>query len=126
MARDRALLSAVRELRGALIALPDLARPDGGAIVDVEVCDQINYDTESGRWLQSVMGAFARRDDSAETEPRENRRFQRLRLVRPLPPDPLVADGPRADDTPAPEAQRTPVLPESPPSSPSPLRPSRR
>lgn len=115
-ARDRALLSAVCELRGALLALPDPTGPDGSAIVDVQVCEKINYDTESGRWLQSVMGSFARRDHGAAAEPRERRGLQRLRLVPPLPPDGLVVDGPREEDTPAPMGQRLPVLP--PPDSP--------
>jgi hypothetical protein len=106
-----------------LLTLPDLTGPDGGAIADVQVGDQINYETESGRWLRSVVGR-AGRDDGAPVVPQENRGSQRLRLVSPLPPDCPALESIREDDTPAPEAQRAPVAP--PPSSRSPLWPSRR
>jgi hypothetical protein len=86
-----------------------------GAIVDVDLSVGIADDTTRGRWLRHVLGTSA----SPLPGSQEHRGIQRLHLVSPLPPDSLA----REDDTPAPEAQRAPVLP--PPSS-SPLRPSRR
>lgn len=84
-------------------------RSDEGAIVDVDLSVSPADDTTRGRWLRHVLGA-------PSPAPREHRGFHRLRLVR-------TVEVAREDDTPAPEAQRAPILP--PPSS-SPLRPSRR
>jgi hypothetical protein len=84
-------------------------RSDEGAIVDVDMSVSPADDTTRGRWLRHVLGAPG-------PAPREHRGFQPLRLVR-------TVDVPREDDTPAPDAQRAPILP--PPSS-SPLRPSQR
>lgn len=107
------------EPRGAREAEGSVGREDG-AVVDVDFSAGITHETTSGRWLQHVMGDAASRLPSA----RENRRLQHLRLVRPLPPALPVVDVAREDDTPAPQAQREPILP--PPSTPSPLRPGRR
>jgi hypothetical protein len=81
-----------------------------GAIVDVDLSVGPADDTTRGRWLRQVLG-------QSSPTPQEHHGIQKLRLVRP-------ADITREDDTPAPEAQRAPILP--PPSSSSPLRPSRR
>jgi hypothetical protein len=89
------------------------SRSEGGAIVDVDLSVSITDDTTRGRWLRHVLGRSA----SPAPPPRTHRRVQRLRLVRPV-------DVTCEEDTPAPEAQRAPILP--PPSSSSPLRPSRR
>jgi hypothetical protein len=136
-ARDQALLTAVDRLAGALaplrVALPPSAQASparglqrlpttaflpivrrvvdvtrdsdthappmkdsiesGGAIINVEFSGDQRFDSTGGRWLQHVMDA------------------------------PRSSSQPPGDDTPAPTAQRVPILP--PPSS-SPLRPSRR
>jgi hypothetical protein len=87
---------------------------DRGAIVDVDLNVGIADDTTRGRWLRHVLGTSA----SPLPGSQEHRSIQRLHLVSPPPPDSPA----RADDTPAPTAQRVPILP--PPSSP--MRPSRR
>lgn len=84
-----------------------------GVIVDVDLSVGPDDGTTRGRWLRHVLDASA----PPFHAPREDRGLQRLRLVRPV-------EVPREDDTPAPEAQRAPILP--PPSSSPPLRPSRR
>jgi hypothetical protein len=65
----------------------------GGAIVNVEFSGDQRFDSTGGRWLKEVLGASR------------------------------SSSQPPVDDTPAPMAQREPILPS--PSS-SPLRPSRR
>lgn len=89
-------------------ASPPSAERD--AIVDVDMSVSPADDTTRGRWLRHVLG-------QSSPTPQEHRGVQRLRLVRPVEVTP-------EDDTPAPDGQRVPILP--PPSSSSPLRPSRR
>jgi hypothetical protein len=117
-------------LGGALVRADGAASPDARAagsaacreeeaIVDVDFSADAPYDANRERWLQHVMRGPASRSPGSN----EHRGLQRLRLVRPLPPELPVVDSAREDDTPAAAAQREPILP--PPSAP-PLSLSRR
>lgn len=96
------------------------ARDEEGAVIDVDLSADAPYDTNRERWLRHVMRGPA----AATLASNEHRGLQRLRLVQSLPPELPIVDDARDDDTPAPEAQRAPLAP--PPSTPSPIRPSRR
>lgn len=81
-----------------------------GAIVDVDLSVGLTDDTPRGRWLRHVLGG-------SSSAPKETGGARQLRLVPPI-----ESSREPEDDTPAPEAQRAPLLP--PPSS-SPRRPGR-